>query len=153
MTPVSNKLGFITPSMRIYCYKGRPKYIPHIFHTVSFSLDIETDDFVQYVGSTPDEVESHRDNQKSIFSLNWGFSHKRNLELHPFNQTCVGVETSEPYKVNLHLIRIDFYKVFFSALAFSSFTQPLVSAKMPFSTICAELLWEYALLFCFLFTL
>ncbi|XP_059613098.1 nuclear envelope integral membrane protein-like [Phlebotomus argentipes] len=132
-----NSLGFTSPRMNIFCYRGRPKYAPHLFHTVNFLLDITTEDFVQYVGSTPEEVQSHRESQKSIFSFNFGFSRKRNLELHPFNQTCVGVESSESYKVHLHLIRFDLYKVSLLCLgAFLLFSASRLSENSLFYYLC-----------------
>lgn len=133
----TNKLGFQVAPLRIFCYRGRPKYAPHLFHTASFLLDIKDEDFVQYVASTPEEVESHRDSQRSFFSLNVGFSRKRNLQVHPFNQTCVGIETVDSYKINLHLIRFDIFKVFLLCLGtFILFAASKLSENALFYYIC-----------------
>ncbi|XP_055681813.1 uncharacterized protein LOC129789190 [Lutzomyia longipalpis] len=131
------RLGFSAPSMRIFCYRGRPKFALHLFHSVNFFLDIQEEDFVQYVGSTPEEVESHRDSQKSLFSFNLGFSKKRNLQVHPFNQTCVGIETFESYKISLHLIRFDLFKVLLLCIGtFILFSASRLSENALFYYIC-----------------
>ncbi|GAB0099367.1 nuclear envelope integral membrane protein 1 [Sergentomyia squamirostris] len=141
----TNSFGFVNPSLRVFCYRGRPKYAAHIFHTVNFVLDIGSDDFLEYVGSTPDEVESHRDSKQSFFSFNFGLSKKRNLELHPFNQTCVGVETIESYKVNLHLIRIDLYKVTILCIGiFVLFSATRLSENALFYYLCGVSLGIFA---------
>lgn len=104
--------GFFSTDLRIYCYPGSPKYLSHIFQSINLELDIDTDDFVQYDGGTPEIVQTHYDNQRSIFSFNLLGSKKQKLiKINPFNQTCLGIETPHPYTLRMNMIRIDFWKV------------------------------------------
>lgn len=105
--------GFFTPDLQIYCYAGKPKHPLYTFQTVNLDLEIVNDDFVQYDGNTPDEVNDHYESQRSIFSWTHLLStnKKKQVRMNPFNQTCIGVETAHPYKIHLRLIRIDFWKV------------------------------------------
>lgn len=118
--------GFFTPDLRIYCYLGSEKSTAHLFQSVNIQLDIENDDFVQYDGDSPDVVEQHYQNQRSIFSFNiLNTSKKKIIKINPFNQTCVGIETAHKYSVQLNFIRIDFWKVILLAIGVFTF----ISAK------------------------
>lgn len=114
----SQRPGFFTADLQIYCYAGKPKRIPYTFQTVNLDLEIDNDDFVQYDGETPEEVHQHYDSQRSIFSWTHLLStnKKKQVRMAPFNQTCVGVETAHPYRIHLRLIRIDFWKVLLMAV-------------------------------------
>lgn len=74
-------------------------------------LDITGEDFVQYEGPDPEAVQSAYDDQRSIFSFNFLTSKRKLMKLNPFNQSCIGIDASTPYSVQLNLIRIDFWKV------------------------------------------
>lgn len=106
-----NRAGFYTTFLNIYCFRGNSKILPHIFQTVHLQLEIENDEFTQYEGPTPEIVKEHHNAQKSIFSINLLSNKKTRLKLNPFNQTCVGIETYQSYKVRLQLIRVDFWRV------------------------------------------
>lgn len=96
---------------QIYCYKGRPKHLIHLFQTINLQIDVEDDDFTPYESGTPEEVSIEYENQRSFFSFNIFSNKKKIIYLNPFNQTCVGIESSKNTKVQLNLIRIDFWKV------------------------------------------
>lgn len=125
----NQRIGFFTPDLQIYCYPGTTKSLPAVFQSVNIELHLDNDDFVWYEGATPEIVTTHYDNQRSIFSFNFLNTRKKKLiNLNPFNQTCVGIETAHQYKVYINLIRIDFWKVilmtiglliFFAASQFS----------------------------------
>jgi len=114
-------LGFKKNSFEIYCYAGKPKYIVNIFNTVSLQLDIENDDFTQYEGSDPDAVQSAFEDNRSIFSFNFFSSKKKLVKLNPFNQSCIGIESASSYRVQLNLLRVDFWKVILFSLGFFVF--------------------------------
>lgn len=109
----SQNPGYFTSDLQIYCYSGKDKHLAYTFQTVNLDLEIGNDDFVQYDGGTPEEVHSHYENQRTIFT--WmhllSTNKKKQVKMNPFNQTCVGVETAHPYRIRLHLIRVDFWKV------------------------------------------
>lgn len=112
-TYVSDKrFGSFEPDLQIYCFRGQSKSIAAIFQSLRFRISIDNDDFVQFEGESPDEVRSHYENQRTIFSFNVMNVGKRKLiKIDPFNQTCVGVETAHKYTVHLNIVRIDFSKI------------------------------------------
>lgn len=108
----NQRSGFFSTDLQIYCYRGTSKSFSAIFQSINIELNLDNDDFVWYEGATPEIVTTHYDNQRSIFSFNFLNTRKKKLiNLNPFNQTCVGIETAHKYKINLSLIRIDFWKV------------------------------------------
>ncbi|CAD7089920.1 unnamed protein product [Hermetia illucens] len=109
--PEARRIGFFTADLRIYCYKGCDKSLAHVFQTIQLKIEIENDDYMQYEGSTPAMVQEHYSAQKSIFSFNLLSTKKTRIKLNPFNQTCIGIETAQPYRLRLQLIRIDFWRV------------------------------------------
>ncbi|KAJ6629548.1 Nuclear envelope integral membrane protein 1b [Pseudolycoriella hygida] len=113
----NQRSGFFTTDLQIYCYPGTSKSLSAVFQSINVELHLDNDDFVWYEGATQEIVRTHYDNQRSIFSFNFLNTRKRKLiNLNPFNQTCVGIETAHPYKISLNLIRIDFWKVVLMAL-------------------------------------
>ncbi|KAG4072971.1 hypothetical protein HA402_006651 [Bradysia odoriphaga] len=120
---VSNqRFGYFTPDLQIYCYRGVSKSLSAIFQSVNIELHLDNDDFVWYEGATPEIVTTHYDNQRSIFSFNFLNTRKKKLiNLNPFNQTCVGIETAHQYQVYINLVRIDFWKVILMAIGLLTF--------------------------------
>ncbi|XP_073835400.1 nuclear envelope integral membrane protein [Musca autumnalis] len=109
--PLRRHRGFFERDLRTYCYKGEDKTLRRLFETVELILEIEGDDYTQYDGSTPEEVQQHYDEHRSLFSFNL-FSQKRSrLPLSPFASSCMGIETIEPYRIRLHKVRVDFWRV------------------------------------------
>lgn len=104
--------GYALQKMNIFCYKGIEKEIGYLLKTVKLNIDIEEDDFTSYYGYDELEVKSAQESHKSIFSLNiFSHSKKRDIKLNPFNQTCIGIETSSEYFVSLKHIRMDVKKL------------------------------------------
>ncbi|XP_053698258.1 nuclear envelope integral membrane protein [Sabethes cyaneus] len=100
------------PGLRTYCYRGREKHAGHLFESIILHFDCDHDDFNQYEGGTPEEVRAHHETEQSLFSFNLlSNNRKRVIKLDPFNQSCIGVVSSEEYSVRLNLIRIDFWRV------------------------------------------
>lgn len=100
------------PGLRTYCYRGREKQAVHLFETIILNFDCDHDDFSQYEGGSPEEVRAHHETEQSLFSFNLlSNNRKRVIKLDPFNQSCIGVVSSEEYSVRLNLIRIDFWRV------------------------------------------
>lgn len=108
----TNKFGAFEPDLQIYCFRGQSKRIAAIFQSLRFRINIDNDDFVQFEGDSPDEVKTHYDNQRTIFSFNvMNVGKKKLIKIDPFNQTCVGIETAHKYTVQLNIVRIDFGKI------------------------------------------
>jgi len=128
---------FAGNNLQIYCYRGRAKYLIHVFHTINLKINIKSDDFVQYKGSSPQNVNEDYNNQRSLFSFNFLSSRRKLLKLDPFNQTCIGIDTNQPYKVELNLIQIDFWKILLLSLGISIyFTAQKLSHNSLFYYIC-----------------
>ncbi|XP_065365332.1 nuclear envelope integral membrane protein-like [Calliphora vicina] len=105
-----SKRGFFEKYLNTYCYRGEPKTLGRILETIELQLEIEGDDYTQYEGATPAEVEEHYSEHRSLFSLNL-FSQKRTrLSLSPFMQQCIGIETVKSYNVTLYQDIIDYYR-------------------------------------------
>lgn len=123
--PEIGKFGYAVTKMNTYCYKGREKDLSVLLQSIILQIDIDFDDFNYFSGHTPTDVENAHHEHKSIFSFNLlSRSKKRVINLDPFNQTCIGVETAEEYHVLLSIIHLDLFKlallagglfVFFSA--------------------------------------
>ncbi|XP_075154760.1 nuclear envelope integral membrane protein-like [Haematobia irritans] len=109
--PLRRHRGFFERDLRIYCYKGEDKTLGRLFETVELILEIEGDDYTQYDGVTPEDVQQHYDDHRSLFSFSL-FNQKRSrLPLSPFASNCLGIETIEPYRIRLHKVRVDFWRV------------------------------------------
>lgn len=127
-----HRKGFFQPDLRIYCYRGREKSYAYIFQSTNIQVNIDNDDFVQYEGYSPELVQQHYDNQRSIFSFNMLNTNKKKLiKIDPFNQTCVGIETAHKYSVQLNLIRIDFWKVILLTLGLFIFLSAKKLSQTP----------------------
>ncbi|XP_036347915.1 nuclear envelope integral membrane protein 1a [Rhagoletis pomonella] len=119
--PKSRHRGFFENDMRIYCYRGSLKDLTRFFENVELNLEIEGDEYTQYEGVTPMEVRQHFEERRSLFNFNL-FSQKRaRLQLSPFKQQCIGIDTTLPYRVRLLQIRVDNFRVLELALGISIF--------------------------------
>lgn len=83
----------------------------NVFNTITLRLDIDNEEFSQYEGSDPDVVSAAYEDHRSIFSFNFMASKKRLVHLNPFNQSCIGIDATSPFKVHMQLIRVDFWRV------------------------------------------
>lgn len=109
---LKNQFGFFEPDLQIYCFRGQSKSIAAIFQSLRFRINIDNDDFVQFEGESPEEVKTHYDNQRTIFSFNvMNVGKKKLIKIDPFNQTCVGIESAHKYTVTLNVVRIDIGKI------------------------------------------
>lgn len=109
--PKTRHKGFFDNDMRIYCYSGTQKDWTRLFENIELQLEIEKDEFKQYEGATPSEVRQNFEDRQSLFSFNL-FTHKRTrLNLYPFKQQCIGIDTTLPYRVRLLQLRIDYFRI------------------------------------------
>lgn len=104
------KRGFFEKYLNTYCYSGESKTLGRLLESIELVLEIDGDDYTQYDGTTPQEVEEHYNDHRSLFSFNI-FSQKRSrLSLSPFMQQCIGIETVQPYKVHLLQQKVDYVR-------------------------------------------
>lgn len=124
--------GRFTPDLQIYCHNGNEKSIAHFFQSMNIQLNIDNDDYVQYEGYSPEVVEQHYKNQRSIFSFNiLNTSKKKIIKINPFNETCVGIETPHKYAIQLNFIRIDFWKVILLIVSLFTFVSANKMSQTP----------------------
>lgn len=108
----NNRFGSFEPDLQIYCFRGQSKSIGALFQSLRFRISIDNEDFVQFEGDTPDDVKTHYDNQRTIFSFNvMNVGKKKLIKIDPFNQTCIGMETAHKYTVLLNMVRLDLSKI------------------------------------------
>ena len=109
--PLARHRGFYEKDLRIYCYRGEKKTLARLFETVELILDIESDDYTQYDGATPTEVQEHYEEHRSLFSFNLFTQKRTRMQLSPFDSSCMGIETIESYRIRLQKVRVDFWRV------------------------------------------
>lgn len=67
-------------------------------------VDSESDAYLHYDASTPDEIDKIYQEQKSSWSFNPFYWKQKSFQLDPFNQSCVGIESRDNYRVFLNVI-------------------------------------------------
>nr|XP_018903493.1 PREDICTED: nuclear envelope integral membrane protein 1-like isoform X2 [Bemisia tabaci] len=101
-----------TSTPKIYCYKGKPKYLIHLWETVLMELSLSQDKYTRYDGFTPEDVIVEFEQSRSTWSFNLpSWSKSKTIQLNPFNSTCIGILTNESYDITLNVIRIDYWRV------------------------------------------
>ncbi|GLV34050.1 Nuclear envelope integral membrane protein [Carabus blaptoides fortunei] len=124
-------------AVQIYCYEGKPKYIIHIWQSVSLQLEHKTNNFIYYDGENAEVVEAEYEARRSSWSLNLFSWKQKHFTLDPFNQSCIGIESIDAYTVNLHVIRIDYWKVLLLLCGLILFlSAPKISHNSLFYYIC-----------------
>ena len=97
---------------------GEEKTLYRFFESIQLQIYIENEDFSQHEGATPEDLKEHWNDLLSIFK-----------------QQCIGIDTQQPYKIQLDKVRIDRWRVSQLALAIMLF-------------VCAGKISQYAL-FCY----
>ncbi|XP_014292618.1 nuclear envelope integral membrane protein isoform X2 [Halyomorpha halys] len=121
----------------IYCYKGKPKNIVHIWETIQLHLSLSSDEFEQFDGFSPEEVLSKIQNEKSSWNFNFYKTKKKVIKLNPFNDTCIGVITDSEYNIKLTRIRVDYWRILTFVSGIGLFLlAPKLSSNSLFYYIC-----------------
>lgn len=106
---VTKSYGYKAP--RVVCYQGKPYSVLSLFETVEFILTIDSDDFAEYGGDTPQEVMEHYNEKQSLFSITLFSQKRRRIEFSPFVDQCIGIETKHPYNIVLHHNIYNYYRL------------------------------------------
>jgi hypothetical protein len=109
------------PEFHIFCYPGKPKYLIHIWQSVFLQLDHPSDDYTQYDGNSPDAVQEEYNEHRYSWNLNIFSTKQKQMQLDPFNRSCVGIDSRNSYTVTLNVIRIDYWKVLLLLMGISLF--------------------------------
>lgn len=144
--PEIGNFGYAIERMYIYCYEGREKELSLLLQSITLNINIDSDDFSCYSGHSSEEVENAHYSQKSIFSFNLFTRNKKKvMNLNPFNQTCIGIETAKVYRISLNLIRLDLIKLaLLIGGIFVFFTAAKLSRNNAFFYLSGVLLGNFA---------
>lgn len=124
--------GHFEPDLQIYCYRGQEGNIFIVFQTLRFRINIDSDDFSQFEGTSPDDVREQYENQRTIFSFSMINTSKRTqIKIDPFNQTCIGIETPHKYVVTLNVVRFDLEQVLMLVIGLTIFYYAKTCSQTP----------------------
>ncbi|KAF5299263.1 hypothetical protein FQA39_LY02436 [Lamprigera yunnana] len=105
----SNSLG--DAQLEIYCYSGKPKSLIYMWQSVFLEMTLDSENYNYYEGGTPSIVNEKYIQHHSSWSINLFSWKQKTIKINPFNKTCIGIETREPYRLLLHVIRVDYWKI------------------------------------------
>ncbi|KAK3873279.1 hypothetical protein Pcinc_021705 [Petrolisthes cinctipes] len=84
--------------LSVFCYHGEAKNLLTIFKTIELCLEIDGDDFQYYEG--PNSTVVRQEHQESSWLAFYPWRPKT-YKLELYKQSCIGIETSKPYKMIL----------------------------------------------------
>ncbi|XP_046963213.1 nuclear envelope integral membrane protein 1 [Vanessa cardui] len=102
----------------IYCYTGTPKNLLTLWQTVKFHIKIKNDQFSQYLGDNPEQVYKDYTEDSYGWAIN-PFQKKsyRSVSLDIFTPTCMAINTKERHSIELHIQRVDLWRVLMMVVA------------------------------------
>jgi hypothetical protein len=75
----------------------------HTFY-IQLQLDVTSDKYELYGGANQNEVLAEYEQHRSFWAINPFSWKQRVIKLNPFNQSCVGIHSSEDYGIHLNII-------------------------------------------------
>ncbi|KAG0710141.1 hypothetical protein GWK47_023423 [Chionoecetes opilio] len=84
--------------LNVFCYRGESKMITTLFKTIELRLDIVGDNFRHYEGQNTTAVRQQHSEASWFTFYPW---RQRVFRLELYKESCVGIETSNGYKVAL----------------------------------------------------
>ncbi|KAL0271157.1 UNVERIFIED_CONTAM: hypothetical protein PYX00_008345 [Menopon gallinae] len=124
-------------TLSIYCYRGVPRRLVHIWQTVYISVSLQPEEYTLYHGSSPDVVYKKYEEHKSSWAGQFFTWKRKSIFLDPFSRSCVGIETANSYEVIINVIRIDFWKIILLICGICLFlAAPQLSSSPVFYYIC-----------------
>ncbi|ALC44087.1 CG9723, partial [Drosophila busckii] len=97
--------------LRIFCYVSKASTLLSLFETNEFRLLIESEDFQQYDGYSPDQVRRHYGEKRSLLSLMFYLRNRKVIQLSPFETRCIGIVSRQPYNVSLQHMAFDRWRL------------------------------------------
>ncbi|XP_067014199.1 nuclear envelope integral membrane protein [Anabrus simplex] len=120
----NHRVHYMEPGLRIpvrcdrfeiFCFRGHSKHIARFFETVLLNINLKSQNFEQYDGSTPEEVSSEYELHHSSWKFSLFSSKSKNITMAAFNNSCIGIscqgEIQETYIAELLVIRVDYWRV------------------------------------------
>ncbi|XP_050343437.1 nuclear envelope integral membrane protein 1 [Nymphalis io] len=121
----------------IYCYSGTPKNLLTLWQTVKFHIKIKNDEFSQYLGDNPEQV--YKDYTENSYGWANPFQKKssKSVSLDIFTPTCMAINTKEKHSIELHILRVDLWRVLMMVVgAALIFTSRTLSGNPVFFYLC-----------------
>ncbi|KAK4881003.1 hypothetical protein RN001_004322 [Aquatica leii] len=123
--------------LNVYCYSGKPKSLLYIWQSVFLEINLDSENYNYYEGSTPEAVNDKYIQHHSSWAFNLFSWKQKSIKLDPFNSTCIGIETKESYELLLHIIRVDYWKILCLILGVTLFfSADKLSKNVLFYYIC-----------------
>ncbi|XP_052740739.1 nuclear envelope integral membrane protein [Bicyclus anynana] len=116
-TTIERDIQSIKQTVDIYCYTGTPKNLFTLWQTVKFNIKVKNDEFSQYLGDNPEQVYKEYTEDSygwEVINLFQRKSH-RSLSLDLFTPTCMAVNTKQKHNIELHVQRVDLWRVLMMA--------------------------------------
>lgn len=124
-------------NINIYCYSGTGKNLLTLWQTVKFQIKIKNDEFSQYFGENPEEV--YKDYKNDYGWVYNPFQKKpdKTVSLDIFKPTCMAVNTKQNYNIELHIQRVDLWRVLMMIIGVSLiFASRSLSGNPVFFYLC-----------------
>ncbi|CAH0725340.1 unnamed protein product, partial [Brenthis ino] len=123
----------------VYCYTGTPKNLFTLWQTVKFHIKIKNDEFSQYFGDNPEQVyKDYKDDSYGWAVVN-PFQKKsyKTVSLDLFTPTCMAINTKQKHSIELHIQRVDIWRVFMMVIGITLiYASRSLSANPVFFYIC-----------------
>ncbi|CAL4088867.1 unnamed protein product [Meganyctiphanes norvegica] len=98
--------------LEVFCYQGENKTLSSLFKSAELYLKINSDSFENYEANSSNLVWSQYNKEYwPSFSI-WKKKKQKVHELDLYTRTCVGISTTEKYRVTMKVKRIDFVRFF-----------------------------------------
>jgi len=105
--------------------------IGSFWSSAEMKLNIKNDNYNVYVANNVSMVQKmHKDHTTTWFYSSWPGKSK-NLKISPFESTCAGVLTREPFKISLQKFQINFIHMFMTGCGIALFFYAPVLCRNP----------------------
>lgn len=91
-----------------FCYKGLKPSLPHFWSSASLKLELDGTDYQVYIGSNLTAVARLAQESETAWiytQLPW---RSKDFKLSPFEDICIGVQTSQKYKMTLQWKHVNY---------------------------------------------
>jgi len=97
--------------LNVFCYRAVPTAVTLFFSTASMKMDLPSDDYEVYIGPNVTAVARLAKEMESAWlysRLPW---RSKEFKISPFEDSCIGVQTSQAYSIAFHWKHVNFLLV------------------------------------------
>eukprot|EP00092_Neocalanus_flemingeri_P030307 GFUD01032900.1.p1 GENE.GFUD01032900.1~~GFUD01032900.1.p1 ORF type:complete len:447 (+),score=91.06 GFUD01032900.1:344-1684(+) len=109
------------PSLSVFCWPGKHSKLEALWASASFQLLIGSDNYRVYFGPNVSSVETLAMSRETYWHLTVLPWRSKQFRVNPFQESCVGISTSEPYQVQLEYLAVNLVLVVFTLGSLSMF--------------------------------